>query len=322
MNSGMKMSALLATSLLALQTPAAATDSFPTKPITIIVPGPPGGGTDTLARQLAAAVEPVLGQRIIVENKSGAGGAIGITMLTQARPDGYTLSFTHNGPLTAIPNTMKVAYTTESYKPILQIGFGSYVMCVKPAFPADDARAFLAELHANPGKYSYGDDGVGGTMNLAAEQVFRKFDITATAVPFGGAGETARNFLGGHVDIYGGSLQAILSQVTAKKAKCLLLTSAANNPALPGASGLAALGVPEMSAGLWWGLIGPRDLPPDIAKRLQEVFTQAAETQRVRDALAAVNADPVVRGPDAYAAMVKRESDGFAAVAQQMGLRK
>ena len=158
-------------------------------------------------------------------------------------------------------------------------------MCVQPGFPANDAKGFLKELHDHPGKYSYGDDGVGGTMNLAAEQIFRKFDIKATAVPFGGAGETARNFLGNHIDIYGGSFQAIEPQMKAGKAKCLLLTSAKDNPAAPQASGLEALGIPEMSAGLWWGLVGPKNLPDSIAKTLQDAFTKAAESPRVHDAL-------------------------------------
>ena len=295
---------------------------YPDKPITVIVPGPPGGGTDTLARQLAASVEPILGQRIVVENKSGAGGALGVTVLTQARPDGYTLAFVHNGPLTSLPNTMKVSYTGASYAPILQVGFSSYVMCVQPDFPASDAKGFLKELHDHPGKYTYGDDGVGGTMNLAAEQIFRKFDIKATAVPFGGAGETARNFLGNHVDIYGGSFQAIASQMKAGKAKCLLLTSGKDNPAAPQASGLDALGIPEMSAGLWWGLIGPKTLPPPILATLQDAFTKAAATPRVQDALRAINAEPVVHGPAEYAAMLQHETTEFAQTAEAMGLRK
>lgn len=302
--------------------PAWAGDAYPTNPITVIVPGPPGGGTDTLARQLAASVEPILGQRVIVENKAGAGGALGMTVLTQAKPDGYTLAFVHNGPLTALPNTMKTSYSLDSYKPILQVGFSSYVMCVQPSFPANDAKGFLKELHDHPGKYTYGDDGVGGTMNLAAEQIFRKFDIKATAVPFGGAGETARNFLGNHIDIYGGSFQAIEQQMKAGKAKCLLLTSAKDNPAAPQASGLDALGIPQMSAGLWWGLVGPKDLPDSIVKTLQDAFTKAAETPRVHDALVAIDAEPVVHGPAEYKAMIQHELETFAQTASAMGLKK
>ena len=297
-------------------------EGYPTKPITLIVPGPPGGGTDLLARQLAEAVRPLLGVRVVVENKSGAGGAIGVGLVTQAKPDGYTLGFSHNGPLTSVPNTREVTYSLNSIQPLVQVGYSSYVMCVAPDFPANDARGFLNELKQHPGKYSYGTDGVGGTMQLAAEQIFQNYDIKTTAVPFGGAGETARNFLGGHIDIYGGSLQAILPDVAAHKAKCLLLTSAADNKAAPQASGVAALGIPKATAGLWWGLIGQKDLPPAIAKILVDAFTKAAETPAVQQALAGINAEPVVHGPGEYRAMLEQESAGFSVVAQRLGMKQ
>jgi tripartite-type tricarboxylate transporter receptor subunit TctC len=296
---------------------ASAADHYPNRPITIILPGPPGGGTDLLARQLSVEVGNIFGQRLVVENKPGAGGALGVTVLTQESPDGYTLAFVHNGPLTTIPNTRKVAYTQQSYQPIAQVGYSSYVMCVAPSFPADDAKSFLDTLKKSPGKYTYGTDGVGGTMQLAAEQIFNHFGIKATAVPFGGAGETARNFLGGHIDIYGGSLQAILPDVAAHKAKCLLLTSAENNPAVPQASGLAALGIADESAGLWWGLIGPKDLPQPIVDTLTDAFAKAAKTPSVQRALGSINATDVFRGPKEYAALISKESDEFAAVAKK-----
>jgi tripartite-type tricarboxylate transporter receptor subunit TctC len=301
--------------------PAWAQDSYPRKPITLIVPSPPGGGTDLLARQLAEAVRPLLGVRVVVENKPGAGGALGVTLICEARPDGYTLGFVFNGPLTAVPSTRQVAYTPSSYLPLVQVGYSSYVMCVAESFPADTASQFLDVLKQNPGKYTYGTDGVGGTMQLAAEQIFQKFGIKAVAVPFGGAGETARNFLGGHIDIYGGSLQAILPDVAAHKAKCLLLTSGTNNKALPQASGVDALGLPKLSAGLWYGLIAPKALPRPIAAKLIEAFTQAAKTPEVQAALESVNSDPVVHGPDEFRRMIDQESSGFAAVAARLGLK-
>jgi tripartite-type tricarboxylate transporter receptor subunit TctC len=315
------LAVLAAAPAMATATGARAAEKYPTKPITLIVPGPPGGGTDLLARQLAEAVRPILGVRLVVENKPGAGGALGVTIITQARPDGYTLGFVHNGPLTTIPNTRQVAYTPASYQPLVQVGYSSYVMCVAPDFPANDARTFLEVLKQNPGKYTYGTDGVGGTMQLAAEQIFGNFGIKATAIPFGGAGETARNFLGGHIDVYGGSLQAILPDVAANKAKCLLLTSGADNKAAPHASGVDALGIPKASAGLWWGLIGQKDLPAPIANTLVEAFTKAAHTAPVVAALASVNAEPVVRGPAEYRKLIEQESAGFAAVAQHLGMK-
>ena len=176
----------------------------------------------------------------MIENKPGGGGSVGTALITQARPDGYTLLMNFNGPMTTLPHSLQVPYTLDSYTPIIQVGSGSYVLCTAPDFPAANAKELIANLKQNPGKYTYGNDGVGNTMQLAAERIFRHFDVKARPVPFGGAGETARNFLGGHVDFYGGSLPPILPHVAAGKAKCLMLTSAADNPAMPGASGLAA----------------------------------------------------------------------------------
>lgn len=301
---------------------ARAQEKYPTRPITMIVPAPPGGGTDTLGRQLAEAVEPTLGTKVIVDNKPGGSGAIGVTLVTQARPDGYTVGFVHNGTLTTIQHSLQVPYTQDSYQPVVQIGFSSYVMCVAPDFPATNAKELLSEMKSKPGKYTYGNDGIGGTMQLVAERIFQHFGVKARPVPFGGAGETARNFLGGHVDIYGGSFQAILPHMTAGKAKCLLLTSADDNPAMPQASGLKALGIPEMETGLWWGLIGPKNLSPQAASTLQSAFTKAAETPSVKEALARIGATAVVRGPQEFRDLIAREAASLGAAATEIGLKK
>jgi tripartite-type tricarboxylate transporter receptor subunit TctC len=320
MRSALSMTACLA--LLLAAGAAQAAGKYPDGPVTLIVPSPPGGGTDTLGRELAQALDPILHQRVVVENKPGAGGVIGTSLATQARPDGYTLGFIFNGVLTTLPNTMKVPYTRDSYVPIVQIGYSSYVMCVHPDFPANNGREFLDVLKKNPGKYTYGDDGVGNTMQLAAERIFQHFGIKETAVPFGGAGETARNFLGRHIDIYGGSIPPMLAQMKAGKAKCLLLTTAANNPQVPQASGLAALGVPELSTGLWWGLIGPKGLPPEIVDALYKSFSEAARSDLVVKALQRIGADPQVRGPEDMSKLIAQEYDGLHQVAETLGLGK
>jgi len=299
-----------------------AQDKYPSRPINIIVPGPPGGGTDTLIRHLAEVIEPVLGTKLVVENKPGGGGAIGVTLVTQARPDGYTLVFTHNGALTTIQHSLQLPYTLDSYQPIIQIGYGSYIMCVAADFPANNAKEFLDELRSKPGHYTYGNDGVGSTMHLAAEQIFRKFGIKAKPVPFGGAGETARNFLGGHIDIYGGSLPPVIAHVKAGKVKCPLLTQAANNPVVPGASGLKDLGIPELEVGLWWGLIGPKGLPDNVMKTLVTAFTEGAAKPSVREALQRIGASPAVHGPDEYKAMIAHESASLGEAAKAIGLLK
>jgi tripartite-type tricarboxylate transporter receptor subunit TctC len=296
--------------------------AFPDRPITLIVPSPPGGGTDVFARQLAEMVEPVLKQKVVVENKPGGGGTVGTTLLTAAKPDGHTLGFVWNSPLTTSPHTLPVAYTLDSYKPLLSIGYSSYVLCVQPDFPANDAKEMVAQIKANPGKFTYGNDGVGGTMQLAAERIFRKLDVKVRAVPFSGAGETAKNFLGGHVTFYGGSLPPILPHAKADKAKCLLLTSAERNEALPEASGLSTLDISSEETVLWWGLIAPKGVPADRLAVITKAFTDAARDPRFKEVMAKQGAVHQVRDG---AAMEKALRDEFAAlgeVATAIGLGK
>jgi tripartite-type tricarboxylate transporter receptor subunit TctC len=314
--------ALTALAVVAAASGAAAQDNDPSRPIQVMVPTPPGGGTDIIARQLAEIIEPILGQKLVIENKPGGGGSVGTALITQARPDGYTLLMNFNGPLTTLPHSLQVPYTTDSYTPIIQVGFGSYVLCTAPDFPAANARELIANLKQNPGKYTYGNDGVGNTMQLAAERIFRHFDLKARPVPFGGAGETARNFLGGHVDFYGGSLPPILPHVAAGKAKCLMLTSAADNPAMPGASGLAALGAAELETVLWWGLIGPKGLPANVIDTLDKAFRQAVASPRFKETMEKQGATPVARGSKEMGELIQKEYAALGEVAKAVGLQK
>lgn len=296
--------------------------SWPSRPVSLMVPAPPGGGTDIFARLIAEMVEPVLKQKIVVENKAGAGGSLGVTQITQAQPDGYNLAFVWNSPLTANPQSLQVAYTPDSYRPIISIGYSSYVLCAQPDFPASDARSLIENLKANSGKYTYGNDGVGGTMQLAAERVFKKIGVRVRAVPFAGAGETARNFLGGHVTFYGGSLPPILPHVQANKAKCLLLTSAGGNPSLPNTQGLDAVGLGPEETVLWWGLIAPSKLPDDIARKLEDVFADAVNSDRFRDALEKQGAiRRVLRGKETDR-LIRDELAALEDVARAAGIQK
>ncbi len=300
---------------------APAAERYPDRPIRLIVPTPPGGGADTLARFTAQVVEPILNTRIIIENKPGAGGTIGTGLMTRAKPDGYTLAFIFNGALTTLPNTMKgVTYTRDDYVPIIGIGYSSYVMCVAPAFPANDGKEFIAALKRDPDKYTYGTDGVGNTMQLAAERIFRHFGIKQISVPFGGAGETAQNFLSRQIDIYGGSIQPMLPHLQSGTTKCLLLTSNADNPQVPQASGLEALGAKGLDSGLWWGLIGPKDLPRDIIETLYRAYDEAARAPAVVVALERVGAQPIVNDPQQMRALIDREYAAFRQVAETLGL--
>jgi tripartite-type tricarboxylate transporter receptor subunit TctC len=309
--------------LLRLGTEVQAAERYPDRLIRVIVPTPPGGGADTLARLTADAAESILHTRIIVENRPGAGGTIGTALVTRASPDGYTLGFIFNGPLTTLPNTKKdVPYTPDSYVPIIGIGYSSYVMCVAPDFPANNAKEFIEQLKLSPNKYTYGNDGLGNTMQLAAERIFEHFGIKQTAIPFGGAGETTQNFLGHHIDIYGGSIQPMLPHMKSGAAKCLLLTSGSDNPQVPQASGLDAVGAKGLDTGLWWGLIGPKGLTPEIVDTLYRAYLEAAHSLSVTAALERAGASPVTRDPKEMRELISREYSGLHQVAEHLGLTR
>jgi tripartite-type tricarboxylate transporter receptor subunit TctC len=307
---------------VALSASAALAQGFPERPITLIVPAPPGGGTDVFARQLAEIVEPILKQKVVVENKAGGGGTVGTTLVTAARPDGHTLGFIWNSPLTTSPHTLPVAYTPDSYQPVVSIGYSSYVLCAQPDFPASNAQEMIAHIKANPGKFTYGNDGVGGTMQLAAERIFRKLDARVRPVPFGGAGETAKNFLGAHVTFYGGSLPPILPHVKAGKAKCLILTSAEGNSALPEASGLSGLGIGSEETVLWWGLIAPKGVPADRLAIITKAFTEAANSSRFKEAMTQQGALHAVKDAAMMDKTIRSELAALGDVAKAIGLQK
>ncbi len=259
---------------------AAAQEKFPSKPIEIIVPTAAGGGTDIAFRMLAEIAEPALGQKVVVSNKVGGGGFIGTTSVVRAKPDGYTLGGLWNAPLTMTPHMQPAPYSPNDYAAVTLVDSAATIFCTKPEFPAKDGKEFIEQLKANPGKYTYGNDGIGGTLHLAAERIFSKVGAKARPVPFGGAGETLKAFLGGHIDIYAGSITPILPYVKENKAKCLLVTTAKRVDAVPGASSLTDIGVPETQTVLWHGLIAPKGIPADRMAILEKAFRDAARSDK------------------------------------------
>ena len=180
------------------------------------------------------------------------------------------------------PHTLKATYTPNDYIAVIELANSPYVMCVSPNFPAKDGPGLVAELKKNPGKYTYGNDGIGGTGQLAAQRVFRALKLDVRDVPFKGAGETLTNFLGGHVDIYMGSISPVMPQMKTGKARCVIVTSAARTPSIPEASGLKDLGIPAEETLLWRAILAPKATPPDVVKKIETAFEQAMSTPAVK----------------------------------------
>ena len=267
-----------------------AQDSFPDRPITIVVPAQPGGSSDVLFRKLAAEAQAITGNVFIVMNKPGASATMGTAFVTQAKPDGFTLGGVWNGPLTMAPLMVPVSYTPTSYDPVIQISSAPIVMCVRKDFPATNGKEFIAQLRANPDKYTYGTtDGHGGSIHFGVTRVLKGLDVRARVIPFNSTPATLQGFLSGSVDIYtGASAVAIKGSMGSGAAKCLLVSSAQDNAAVPQASGLNAMGVANAATYIWYGIIAPSATPAAIVAKLESIFQQAAATTSFKEYLQTV----------------------------------
>lgn len=308
--------------LLCVASPAAAQEKFPARPIEIIVPTPPGGGTDITARLLAELVGPMLGQKVVVVNKAGAGGTLGMSAVVQAKPDGYTLGGLWNAPLTMTPHSQAVPYSLQDYAAISLVDTAPMVMCTQPDFAANSGKEFIEVIRNNPNKYTYGNDGVGGTIQLSFERIFTKLGIKARPVPFGGAGETLKNFLGGHVSIYAGSIPPIVPHVKAGAAKCLLLTSKEKSAAVPQAASLSELGIPETATYLWHGIVGPKGIPRDRIAILEKAFAQAAKSDKFRQMMEAKGVTVDGSGAAEFRKLIDTEFKAMGEVVTSLGMAK
>jgi tripartite-type tricarboxylate transporter receptor subunit TctC len=224
------------------------------------------------------------------------------------------------GPVTVLPNTMKVPYTPSDYVPVIQVSSAPYVLCVHPDFPASDGKGLVAELKKNPDKYTYGNDGAGGPGQLATARILRATGASARDVPFKGAGETLTSFLGRHVDIYVGSIPPIVQHMHAGKAKCLLVTSAERVPALPNASSLKDLDIANEETILWRAVLAPKGTSPERLAQLESAFEKAANSPAAKKFLEDAGEQTEIRKGPALRRYIDNEYEAMAKIAKALNL--
>jgi tripartite-type tricarboxylate transporter receptor subunit TctC len=269
--------AIFAALMTAAISPAGA-DSYPERPIQLVVPAGPGSSTDTIMRSLAQVAAPMLGQSIVILNKPGASGTIGVAYVTRSEPDGYTIGGVPSGAITMAPHVAAQSFGEGDYRIVAMITQAAGVLCVHPDFPAKNAGEFLAELRNNPDKYTYGSDGVGAFVQFSTARIFQPAGIRQRIIPYSGADQTVNAFLSGTIDIYGGAIATIAPFVADGKAKCLLLTTARRFAALPGVESLGDVKMPQAQTLLWRAVIAPRDIPQDRFEKLRDALTRAAQS--------------------------------------------
>jgi tripartite-type tricarboxylate transporter receptor subunit TctC len=315
------LAALAAASLTSPLQPASA-EQFPDRPIRIIVPVGAGGGTDVFARALADTASSALGQPVVVENRPGASGTIGVQQVINASPDGYTIGFVWNSPLTAAPHSTNARYTPDDYVAMFDIGYSAYTLCAQPSFPANSLKEMIEEVRARPNTYTWGNEGAGGTLHLGVDRVLQTLGLKMTVVPFQGGSQSLNALLGGHISFYGGSVVVGMGAIRAKTMKCLLLTTAEDNPEVPGASGLASIGLADHAVTIWWGMIAPKGIPAERMERLQTAFQDALQSERMHGILVAQGATPRMRTGDTLRTAIHNEYTALGEVAKRLGLQK
>ena len=300
--------------------PAGAQEKFPTRPVNLILPTAPGGGTDIMARILADVTEPFMGQKVVVINKPGGSGTIGMSEIAKARPDGYNLGCVWNAPLTMVPHVLKVTYSLDDFIYITQATIGPMIFCVRSEFPAKTAQEFFDYVRKNPGKLTYANDGVGNLAQFSGERLFHALKVKLRPIPYAGAGESIKALLGGHVDVYGGSVPPAIPHIMAGTVRAVFVTTRERSSELPDVPCATDLGYPEASTPIWRGIIGPKGLPADRVAIIEKAFREGAKTQKMKDHLKKLGETVVASTGKPFEDLVRSEFAAMTVVAKEIGL--
>jgi tripartite-type tricarboxylate transporter receptor subunit TctC len=301
----------------------AAAQSYPTKPIRVIVAVPAGGTPDVLARTVTPGMSALLGQQLVLDNRGGAGGRIAAEMVATAAPDGYTVFMTSPPCLTILPHISKVPYNTlTDFIPISLISTGPMLLLTHASSPIASAKDLIARAKAAPGKLNYSTAG-NGTANHIGMEIFKGIaGINITHVPYAGAPQSVIDLIAGRVDVMLNSIPPALPHVKSGKMRALALAGAARSTLLPEVPTVdEATGLRGVLAGSWLGLLAPAGTPRAIVNRLNAVAVQVVQTPDMRARLIGQGSDPVGNSPQEFAAFLRADYDKNGAAAKQAGLK-
>ena len=316
-----RRTALAAVGATAAPAALRAQDRYPSRPVTIIVPWAPGGSTDILARAVAEPLQRSLGQPVVVENRSGASGNVGSTAVARARPDGYSLLFgsmsTHamNG---ALFRDMPF-HGVEEFTPVALLAFVLNTMVVHPSVPAGTVAEFIAHAKANPGKIAYASAGAGSTNHLCAAMFARMTGTEMVHVPYRGGAPAVLDTVAGQTQLLFSAGTQTLGHVRDGRLKLLGVTEGRRSRLLPEAPTVAET-VPGYEMAVWYGALGPKDMPRDLVARLNAEINRALLLPEVRDKMAGIGVEVVNETPEAFAAALRADAEKWGKVIRELGI--
>lgn len=283
--------------------------AYPAKPIRVIVPSPPGDGSDLMARAIGDKLTQALGQPVVVDNRPGAGGRVGTEAAAKAGADGYTLIMGNAGSHGINAALYRdLPYDIErDFAPVTQVMRAPNVLVISPGLPARDLKEFIALLKANPGKYSYGSGGNGSSAHFSAEMFKTMAGVDIVHVPYKGATPALTDVIAGQVVMFMGNLPPAMGHIKAGRVRALAVTTAQRSDLVPDLPTVAESGLPGFETVAWFGLFAPAGTPREIVQRVRDEVARIVQQPEIVERIRTLGGEPVGNSPEAFAAIVRAD---------------
>ena len=307
---------------LALSASALA-QSYPNRPVKVVVPWPPGQATDIAARVVAEKLQGAFGQAFVVENRPGAGGSLGSDVVAKSAPDGYTLLAASSGPVSIMPNLQGTPYNPlKDFAPVSLICMAPFALVANPSFPASDAKAFIAELKANPNKYTFASSGTGATAHLFAELFLSMAGVQARHVPYKGSAPALTDVMNGNVNFAVETVAATQTHIKSGKLKAYGVTTGKRTGAMPELTPLAEAGnLPGYDAAAWIGYLAPAGTPRETTARIAAEMQKVLATDELKARLVTLGLDARASTPEEMGELMKREQERYAGLIKAQNIK-
>jgi tripartite-type tricarboxylate transporter receptor subunit TctC len=303
---------------------SAQAQSWPSKPIRLIVGFPPGGGTDIIAREMAPKLSEILGAQVVIENKAGASGAIGAELVAKSAPDGYTLVMGHAIPNAIAPNVLtKVGYNAATdFTAITYIGFVPNILVVHPSVTAQSVADLIALAKKQPGVLTYASSGIGSSQHLAGALFSQITDVKMNHIPYKGSGQAVIDLLAGQVTMNFDTMPPVLPHIKSGKLRALAISTDKRMPQLPNVPTFGESGIKGFDVTNWYGVLGPKGLPKDIVVKLNDAIKKALTDPAVSAKLEPQGVIPQgPKTPEEYDAFIKAELNKYAKMVKELQVK-
>jgi tripartite-type tricarboxylate transporter receptor subunit TctC len=297
--------------------------AFPAKAVRIVVPFPPGGGVDIVARVVGPKLTEIWGQQVVVDNRAGASGMLGTEVAARAAPDGYTLLMGTMGNLAVNPHLFPkmTVDPLRDFAPVTLVVNVHFVMVAHPSLPVRNVKELIALARARPGQINYSSSGAGGAPHLGGELFKRLAKVDLTHIPYKGSGPSFQDLLGGQVSLTFDSLVQAMPYITSKMLRPLAVLGATRSPLLSEVPTVAESGVPGYELTNWFGLAAPAATPPETIVKIHADFVKVLQQPNVREKLAGMGADVVGNTPEQFGAYLRTETAKWAKLVKDADIR-